>query len=154
MSLFFNQPTPLFGQNPFPQWQREMNDLFSRFNKDFENNRLFQSSLTPDVELLESEKSYQVMVEVPGVSDADLKVSLKDNKVIIEGVRKQPEHAKNFQVSSTEMNYGDIYREILLGEEVNANTIKATCHDGILNITLDKLEPSLHQVKRIPIQKS
>ncbi len=154
MSLFFNQPTTLFGQNPFPQWQREMNDLFSRFNKDFENNRLFQSALTPVVELLESERAYQVMIEIPGVSDADLKVSLKDNKLIVEGVRKQPEHAKNFQVSSSEMNYGEIYREILLGEEVNANTIKATCHDGILNISLDKLEPGLHQVKRIPIQKS
>jgi len=154
MSLFFNPTAQVFGQNPFPQWQREINDLFERFNKDLEHNKMTPSTISPCVELAESEKAYQVLIEMPGMNENDFKVSLKDNRLMVEGKRKQLDYGKNFQVATTELNYGDIYREIFLSEEVNANTIKAIFHDGILTITLDKLEPGLHQIKRIPIQKS
>ena len=154
MSLFFNPTVPAFGQNPFPQWQREMNDLFEKLNRDLEMNRLAPSAISPSVELVESEKAYQVLIEIPGMNENDFKVSLKDNRLVVEGKRKQVDYGTNFQVCTTEFSYGDIFREVVLSEEVNANTIKATYHDGILKIVLEKLEPGLHQVKRIPIQKS
>lgn len=154
MSNFINSSGAFLNQNPFPQWQREMNDLFERFNRDIGANRVISSSISPNLELVETDRNYQVTFEVPGMNENNLKVSLKDNRLIVEGTRKQIEYTGQSEICFTELNFGDVLREISFDEEINANTIKATCHDGLLHVTLDKLEPGLHQVKRIPIQKS
>jgi HSP20 family protein len=154
MSNFINSSGQLSNQNPFSQWKREMNDLFERFNRDIGANRFLTTSISPNVELVETDRNYQVTLEVPGMNENNLKVSLKDNRLIVEGTRKQIEYTGQSEICFSELNFGDVLRELSFDEEINANTIKATCHDGLLHVTLDKLEPGLHQVKRIPIQKS
>lgn len=154
MSNFINSSGQFLNQNLFPQWQREMNDLFERFNRDIGVSRAISTSISPNVELVETDRNYQVTFEVPGMNENNLKVSLKDNRLILEGTRKQIEYTGQSEICFSELNFGDVLREISFDEEINANTIKATCRDGLLQVTLDKLEPGLHQVKRIPIQKS
>ncbi len=154
MSFFGNQLTSFGNQNPFSLWRRDMNDLFDRFNRDVEFGPGVIGNITPNVEMLENDKSYHLSVEVPGMKESDLNISLKENQLIIEGTRKAPAQEKADEFYSTEFSYGDIYRVITLNDEVNANTVKATCHDGLLYIVLDKLEPSTHKAKKIPILKS
>jgi HSP20 family protein len=154
MSLFGNQLTSFGNQVPFSSWRRDMNDLFDRFNRDIEFGQGVSGTITPNVEMMENDKSYHLSVEVPGMRESDLNISLKDNQLFIEGSRKAPSEAKAEEFFSTEFAYGDIYRIVGLANEVNPNTVKATCRDGILTVTLDKLEPSSHKAKKIPILKS
>lgn len=143
-----------FQLNPFSTWQREMNDLFDRFNRGVDFNRGTQLSITPNVEMTESDKAYQIYLEVPGMKEGDLNLSLKDNDLIVEGVRKQSAESEKADICSSEFLYGDIYRAVSFEEEVNPNTVKASYRDGILTVTLEKLEPGQHKVKKIPILKS
>ncbi len=152
---FLNNPMTTVGfQNPFSAWQREMNDLFDRFNRGVDLSRTTPLSITPNVEMTESDKAYQVFLEVPGMKEGDLNVSLKDNELIVEGIRKQSAETKNAESCSSEFLYGDIYRSIPLEEEVNPNTVKASYRDGILTVALEKLAPGHQKVKKIPIVKS
>ena len=154
MSLFGNSLNTFSSQAPFASWQREMNDLLDRFNRGVEFSRPAALGITPNVEMTEDDKSYHIYLEVPGMKETDLNVSLKENDLIIEGKRTQSKESQEAQSCSTEFLYGDIYRAIPLDEEVNANTVKASYKDGILIIVMDKLEPGQHKVKKIPILKS
>ena len=154
MSLFGNPLTSFGTQAPFSAWQREMNDLLDRFNRGIEFTRPAGMGITPNVEMTEDNKSYHVYLEVPGMKETDLNVSLKENDLIVEGKRVQSKESQEADSCSTEFLYGDIYRAIPLDEEVNANTVKASYKDGILSIVLEKLEPGQQKVKKIPILKS
>jgi HSP20 family protein len=155
MSLFSNQLTGMSGRNPFLNWQREMNDLFTKLNRNLEMSSAENlTTNSPNAEVLESEKGYRVAFEVPGLKEGDLSVSLKENELIVEGERKAIAQTKEGEYCSSEFNYGPVYRAIPFDQEVNANTVKASYKDGILTVDLDKLEPSIHKAKKIPIIKS
>ena len=154
MSLFGNQLTSFGGQNPFISWQREMNDLLNRFNRGLDLTSEETISSAPRAEIIETDKGYHVAFEVPGMKEGDLNVSLKDNQLIIDGERKASAQVKEEEVCSSEFSYGPVYRAIPFDDEVNSNTVKASYKDGVLSVDLEKLEPSTHKAKKIPIVKS
>lgn len=159
MSIFNNQSptTRSHSQNPFALWQKEMGQLLDRFGRDlgggagtdfgFEN-------VTPKVEVTEKDKKYIVRAEIPGMKESDINVTLRDNNLILEGERKSETEKEEGGYYRSEFSYGSFYRAIPLDEEVNANTVKASYKDGILNVDLDKLETTTHKTKKIPIMKS
>lgn len=152
MSIFKNQSLTQRSQSPLSTWQREMNSLFDRFNRDVFEGDI--GAFSPKIELQEKDKGYVVCAEVPGIKENDINVTLQDNNLILEGERKSESKTEEEGFYRSEFSYGSFYRSIPLEDEVNPDSVKASYKDGILTIEMNKVKPSSHKSKKIPIMKS
>jgi HSP20 family protein len=140
-------------ENPITAWQNEMRNFFDRFNREFsiDIDMPLMTDFAPKIEVKDSDKGYLVSAEVPGMTEKDINVSLKDNSLIIEGERKTESKTEDQGRFFSEFEYGSFYRSIPLNDEVDANKVKATYRDGVLSVELVKAESSAHKAKRIPV---
>jgi len=153
MSLLGNFPLNVRNQNPSSLWRKEMNQLMRKFDDDLGSLKSETIDFLPNVEIKEKDKSYKVCAEIPGMKESDINVTLRGNNLILEGERKSESKEEKEGYYSSEFNYGSFYRSIPLEEEVNADSVKASYKDGILTVEMDKVKPSHHKTKKIPILK-
>jgi HSP20 family protein len=116
-----------------------------------EVNRLFDTFLgrptapatrswLPAVDMRETKDDLVLTVEVPGVHEKDVKVSITGDLLTIRGERRWDEDAKDQQYLHVERVYGQFERMVQLPMAVQAEKVKATYRDGVLQITLPKAE--------------
>jgi HSP20 family protein len=97
-------------------------------------------SFVPKVDIIETEKAYEISVAVPGLNKEDFKIDLNDNFLTISGERKFSKEKKENNLHVVETQYGNFSRSFSLPENVDANKIGATYTNGILEITIPKDE--------------
>jgi HSP20 family protein len=84
-------PQERMGEDPFYGLQREINNLFDRFDwfptRFGENEERF-GSFTPKINIKENKKNIEVSAELPGMDENDIDVTLSDNTLTIKGEKK------------------------------------------------------------------
>lgn len=104
----------------------------------------------PAVDLLDKKDKLVVKVELPGVDKKDVKISLTENNLTIQGEVKKEEEVKKEDYYYRERAYGNYARTIALPIEVDKEKINAKFKDGVLEITMPK-KPEV-QPKEITIE--
>lgn len=107
-----------------------------------------QYRFSPAVESAWSDNSLHLRAILPGVTQNDVKVSVQNNQLVLEGERKLPEgFDKN---AFTQIAYGRFYSAISLPTGLDLNKLTCRLHDGILDVQI----PVAEQMKprQIPIQ--
>ncbi|MDX1351584.1 MAG: Hsp20/alpha crystallin family protein [Thiomicrorhabdus sp.] len=127
------------------KWEpfKELREMEERFNKLFPKVSELESSLvdfTPSVNSREGDYAYHVEVDLPGVKKKDIKVEVKDNRLLISGERKEKKEVKKEDYQRVESNYGKFERSFVLPDGIDSENVKATCEDGVLEVTLPKLK--------------
>ena len=98
-------------------------------------------NMFPKVDVSETDKEVKVIADVPGVDPEDIDIDVHDNRMVISGVtERETETDKNTKPYRYERSYGEFRREFMLPSRVNEDQIKAKCKDGVLTITLPKVE--------------
>ncbi|MGQ9819965.1 MAG: Hsp20/alpha crystallin family protein [Candidatus Kapaibacteriales bacterium] len=136
----------------FESLARRMNEFLDEFEKGFS---ISTAEFSPRVDISEDEKNIYVSVEVPGVSKEDIKVTINsDNVLVIKGEKKREfkTEAKERNYIRIERSYGSFQRSFMLPDNVKKDDIKAKYENGVLMITLEKVEPE--QPKQIEISIS
>jgi HSP20 family protein len=107
---------------------------------------------TPVVDVVETEKEYQISAELPGLSEKDVEVVLADDILTIKGEKKEEkeEKAKNYHLS--ERRYGAFQRSFQLPSGVDADKIEAGFQSGVLTLTLPKIPEAQKSEKKIAIK--
>lgn len=118
---------------------------FSNLIDRFFNDSLARSggssySFVPKVDIIETDKAYEISVAVPGLSKEDFKIDLNDNFLTISGERKFSKEKKENNLHVVETQYGNFSRSFSLPENVDASKISATYANGILEISIPKDE--------------
>ena len=140
--------------NPFSEFE----DLLDRYNRnllrpsfDTMGNKeiLRKADWAPAVDITENKEEYLVKAELPGVDKEDVKVSVHDGVVAIQGERRMEQEQKDEKHHRIERFYGSFARSFHLPENVDEEHIKAEYKDGILTLHLLKVEK--HQPKAIEI---
>jgi HSP20 family protein len=98
------------------------------------------STFVPKVDILESEKAFELQVAAPGLSKEDFKIELNDNLLTVSGERKFRDEKKEKNFYSLETNYGAFSRSFALPENVDSAKITANSNNGILELTPPKDE--------------
>jgi HSP20 family protein len=93
---------------------------------------------SPAADISETDEEYLVRAELPGVERKDVKVSLEDGVLTIEGERKQEKEEKGKTMHRVERFYGSFCRRFNLPEDAEASSIKAETKDGVLNVHIPK----------------
>jgi HSP20 family protein len=105
-----------------------------------------QWSFSPIIETAWGDSSLNLRAILPGVSQHDLKVSVQNNQLILEGERRTPETYK--QNAQTQLSYGKFYAALSLPNGLNVDKLTCRLQDGILDIQI----PVSEQMKPRQIQ--
>ncbi len=108
-----------------------------------ELDRLFESPLrawAPVLDVHEDKDSFVIRTELPGLRREDIEVSLHDGAVIISGERKVEDVKEGVEVHRQERYYGKFQRALTLPAPVAGDKVKAQYKDGVLTVTLPKVE--------------
>jgi HSP20 family protein len=105
-----------------------------------------QWTFSPAVETAWGDTALNLRVIVPGVSQQDLKVSVQNNQLVIEGERKAPENAH--KQAYTQLAYGRFYTAVTLPSGLDLDKLNCRLRDGVLDIHI----PVSEQMKPRQIQ--
>lgn len=96
----------------------------------------------PAIDMYETDKELVIKAELPGMESKDIDITLSDNTLTIKGEKKKSEEVKSENYYRREVSYGAFQRSIPLPVAVNADNIKASFKNGILEIKLEKEKPA------------
>ncbi|MDE1921599.1 MAG: Hsp20/alpha crystallin family protein [Candidatus Omnitrophica bacterium] len=106
----------------------------------------------PALDVIEEKDQYILKADLPGMKKEDIKVSVENGILTIEGERKSETEHKDKQVYRVERSYGRFVRSLNLGSTVDSNKIRAAYKDGVLQLNVPKSEDA--KPKAIDIQVS
>jgi HSP20 family protein len=128
---------------------RELEDMSDRLNRMFSHSALPRTNgketmvvadWVPSVDVSETEGGYQITAEIPDVKKEDVKVTLEDGVLTIQGQRKQEKEEAGKKYHRVERSYGSFVRSFTLPDLVDEEKVKAEFKDGVLNLQLPKSE--------------
>lgn len=96
----------------------------------------------PRVDVIDRDTEILVKAEMPGVEKDDLDVSVTGNTVTIKGTTSHEEKEEKGDYYRCEISRGSFSRTVPLPASVDSNKAKASFKDGILELTLPKVEKS------------
>jgi HSP20 family protein len=105
---------------------------------------------TPSVDISEEPDKLIMTVELPGVDKKDVKISLHENVLTIEGQKVRQTEEQKDKYYRCERSYGKFSRSFTLPTKVVADKIDASYKDGVLTVTLPKVEEA--QPRQIQIK--
>src|SRR5215475_6859896 len=100
--------------------------------------QLASGTFVPPVDVYEDEHTVVLKLEVPGINEEDLKVSLENNTLTITGERKFEKEEKEENFHRVERRYGSFARTFRLPSTVDSEKVEAGYDKGVLKITLAK----------------
>ncbi len=95
---------------------------------------------TPTVDISETDDEYLIKVELPEVRKEDVKVTVHEGVLMLQGERKLEREEQNKKYHRVERAYGSFARSFTLPENVDDNSVKARHKDGMLYLHLAKTE--------------
>jgi HSP20 family protein len=100
----------------------------------------FGTGWVPAVDVEETENSYLIRAEIPGLKKEDVKLSLTENVLTISGEKKAEVENQNKKYHRLERTYGAFQRSFSLPEPIQADKIEASFRDGLLEVAIPKSE--------------
>ena len=98
------------------------------------------SAWTPSCDVFEDKENLRIVVELPGVRPEDVKLSLENQVLTIQGEKKQVAEEKSERWHRYERSYGRFERMFTLPSTVDPDRIDAKVEHGVLTVTLPKAE--------------
>jgi HSP20 family protein len=117
---------------------RELATFFENFTEPNGKDQLTAGTFMPAADVYEDEHNVILKLEIPGVNEEDLKVSVENNILTIQGERKFEKEEKEENFHRIERRYGSFTRTFRLPNTVDSDRVEAGYDKGILKITLAK----------------
>jgi HSP20 family protein len=95
---------------------------------------------TPATDVIETQNYFQLDVDMPGVDDKGIDLTLENDVLTIRGRVANDNDQSTFKTAYKEYETGDYHRVFTLTQEVDRNRIEATIKDGVLHLVLPKSE--------------
>ncbi|WAL59751.1 Hsp20/alpha crystallin family protein [Thermocoleostomius sinensis] len=129
--------------------QRQMNRLFDDVMSPLSRYEDGNFTFFPPVELNETADAVHLKLETPGMEPKDLDVQVTAEAVSISGERKTETKTEENGVTRSEFRYGKFQRMIPLPARIDNQSVQAEYKDGILRLTLPKVEEEKNKVVKV-----
>lgn len=128
-----------------PEFANVENRSFSKFLDRFFNESVVSAnksieSFSPQVDVAEDKKEYELSFAVPGMKKSDFNIDLSEGKITISGERKFESKKEDKNYHAVETKYGAFSRSFYLPDNIVEDKVEATYQDGILKVTIPKDE--------------
>ena len=115
--------------------------LDSFFNQDLlPSEEVSNRTWMPPVDIQETDDSYRLTAELPGLTKDDINITLENNVLRLSGERKFEKDVKKESYHRIERSYGNFTRSFALPQQVSSDKVEAAFKDGVLTITVPKAE--------------
>ena len=159
MNIIRRTPSALAGYRPRAmddQFGRLVENMFEEMFAPFTHGGALsqwpaEGTVSPRLNVSETDKAFEVQAELPGVKKEDVKVAVEHQRVTIEGeTKREQEQREGENVLYTERSASKFMRSFMLPVEVDEASAEARMENGILTLTLPKKQGS--EATRISIQ--
>ena len=155
---------PLAGRGSLMSLHRDMDRWFEDAFKSFGMSSLdsnLQSRAMPGISLSNiyrpqidvsgDTNCYEINLDVPGLTEADLSLEVKDDVLTIKGKKEERSEDKDKHYYRVERSYGFFQRTLALPDDAIGDEIKANLDKGVLRLEIPRRETPAQEVKRISI---
>lgn len=94
----------------------------------------------PRIDLIDRETETVLKAELPGMAKEDIEITVDANNVTLKGHTRKEEKEERGDYYRSEIRRGEFSRTVVLPHAVDAAQARATYRDGILEVTLPKVE--------------
>ena len=161
------EPTSASGEwRPFETLRREIQRLFDDFDGRSWHSPFRRSvsdlqpfwrrdltwGTTPAMDVIETDKGYEITAELPGMSESDVQVVAANGGLTIKGEKKEEKEERKKDYYVSERRYGSFERRLQIPEGVDAEKIEANFKKGVLTVILPKKPEAQKPEKKIEIK--
>jgi HSP20 family protein len=120
--------------------QDEMRNVFDRFfnAEETDQSNVVTSQWTPRVDIKEEDGRFVIFADIPGVDPKDIEVTMEKGILSIKGERKSETTEQNGKLTRIERSHGLFYRRFALPDSADAEGIKASGRNGVLEVSIPK----------------
>lgn len=144
---------------PFEEMEHAMERMFEgwfprrwlsplRFDRPLASELAFEAWM-PKVNVIERDEEVVVRAELPGVEKKDLDISLTENALTLKGQTSREEKEEKGHYYRCEVSRGEFVRTLMLPAGVDTEKAKAEFKEGVLELTLPKLEKAKRRTLKL-----
>jgi len=106
----------------------------------------------PAVDVVESEKAYEITADLPGMDEKNIEVKVADGVLSVKGEKQEEKEEKKKNYYLQERSFGSFQRSFELPESVDPDKIEARFKKGVLTVTLPKRPEAQKPAKQIEVK--
>lgn len=144
--------------HPVASFQRDMGRLFDEFWRRWEMGFSDGDRLpwVPQADVFEDDRTIEIALELPDLDEKEIVVKVEGDRLIVEGEKRQAyrqeQGDRGWLVS--ERRWGRFQRVMPLPSHVDREKIAASFDNGVLTLTLPKVEEARREARRIEVHKA
>ncbi len=142
-------------REPFNRLRGEFDRMFDEYPPRFPATNLgirYLASLPmPALEMKETDGEYHLSVELPGVAQEDVEISVEGDTLILKGEKKAEREEKERDYTISERSYGAFERRVSLPKDCVVDKIKASSDNGVIKIVIPRSEGVTQGARKIEI---
>jgi len=133
-----------------------MNRMLSQFREPM---RMMENVVTPllpirNCDIIETDTSFVVQMDLPGVKPEDLCVEVTEKNLMIRGTQKHTKESSSDTFIRKERTEGEVSRTIAIPENANSHEAHTSLCNGVLSVTFPKTQSSIGRTRKLNIQAS
>lgn len=109
--------------------------------------------LSPASDARADETAYHITMEVPGVEEKDIDVTIHDGVVTVKGEKSAEREEKGDTWFFSERQYGSFSRTFRLPADADGDKISADLKDGVLTLAVPRITPRAAKAAKVAINK-
>jgi HSP20 family protein len=115
----------------------ELTELRTRVDRIFDDLAKDRERIwTPAIDVVRDNGNLVVRADVPGIKPEEVKIEIEDDLLIVSGQHEETKEENEKHYVRRERRFGSFSRSIVLPAAVDAKQIKATTHDGVVEVTI------------------
>lgn len=131
---------------PFQQLSQEVDRLFDELiHRPWGMSRTKESEWAPQLDLYEDAAAFVLEADLPGVQEKDISVTIEQGDLVLRGKRAFERICDESSFYCRERRSGEFTRRLRLPTSIDQEKIHAQFHDGVLQVTLPKIQPERKQ---------
>jgi HSP20 family protein len=150
--------------HPLEDLRREVDRLFEDFNRGgwlrplrphLSTETLSRNGFewnAPAVDIVETDKAYEITAELPGIEARNVEVSVRNGNIVIKGEKQEEKEEKSKDYFLHERQFGSFERTFALPDGVEADKIEASFAKGVLTVILPKTTAAQKPEKKIAVK--
>jgi len=141
---------------PLHSLRKEVDEIFNQFTNRFgafsrQPSEMFQM---PALDVAETETSFEISAELPGVTEQDIDVSVTDSILTIHGEKQQRQESEDADHRISECSYGVYERSLSLPFNCDAKSIDANYDNGVLHLSIPKPKQVASKAQKVAIKSA
>lgn len=129
--------------------EMRVEDIFGRSRPTFWPRAAEEKGWVPSIDIFEKDSKVILKMELPGIKEEDIDVSVDGDMLNIKGEKKTESEVKEEDYYQSERSYGSFIRSISIPSSIDSGKIVADYEDGVLQVTMPKINGV--KSKKVPV---